>query len=53
MKTFLSITAIFLMFVLGWYFLFIAIADDANTERIFDYGMYQAQKELQEVNNEM
>ena len=51
MKTFLSITAIFIMLLFGWWMLFIAIADDANTERILDYGMYQAQKEAQEVND--
>jgi len=49
MKTFLNITAIFLMLLFGWWALFLAIADDANTERIFDYKMYHAQKELQEV----
>ena len=51
MKTFLNITAIFLMMLFGWWALFLAIADDANTERILDHKMYQAQKELQEVND--
>jgi len=51
MKTILNITAIFLMMLFGWWMLFIAIADDANTERVLDYRTWQAQKELQEVND--
>ena len=51
MKTFLNITAIFLMLLFGWWALFLAIADDANTERILDYSMWQARQEMMEVNN--
>jgi len=51
MKTFLNITAIFLMLLFGWWALFLAIAEPVNTERVLDYRMWQAQKELQEVNN--
>ena len=51
MKTIFNLTAIFLMFLFGWYFLFIAIAEPVNTERILDYRMYQVKEEMKEVNN--
>ena len=49
MKTILNITAIFLMLLFGWYFLFTAIADEANTVRKIDYRIYQARQEMMEV----
>jgi len=51
MKTFLNITAIFLMLLFGWWALFLAIAEPVNTERILDYSMWQTRQELQEVND--
>ena len=51
MKTFLNITAIFLMLLFGWWALFLAIAEPVNIERILDHGMWQARQEMMEVNN--
>ena len=46
MKTFLNLTAIFLMFLFGWWMLFIAIADDANTVSKLDYRVQQGIQEI-------
>jgi len=51
MKTFLNITAIFLMMLFGWWALFLAIAEPVNTERVLDYRTWQARQEMMEVNN--